>query len=328
MASIERRGPNQWRVRVRKTGYPLETKTFTSKAQAQRWVRLVESEMDRGLFVSRQAAEQTTLGELIERYREEITPTKKGAEDEAIRLKAMERHPIHRKSLAAVRSVDIAEYRDERLTSASPATVNKELTLLGQVIDIAIKEWGVYVPSNPVRLVRRPALPKARERRLTGDEEERLYQAINQGTRNPWIKPLTQFAIETAMRRGEMLSLSWHQVDLKQRVAHLLETKNGESRDVPLSETAIKILRNLPRSTEGSVFPLGKYSLRKAFDRAVTRADIEDLHFHDLRHEATSRLFEKGLNIMEVSAITGHKDLAMLKRYTHLRAEDLARKLA
>jgi integrase len=134
-------------------------------------------------------------------------------------------------------------------------------------------------------------------------------------------------AIETAMRRGELLALTWENIHLDRRIAFLPDTKNGDSRTVPLSTTAINLLRQLPRSVVGPVFPITANALKLCFRRACIRAGIEDLHFHDLRHEATSRLAEKLTNILELSAVTGHKDLRMLKRYYHPRAEELALKL-
>ena len=158
-------------------------------------------------------------------------------------------------------------------------------------------------------------------------EEARLLEACQQA-RNPWLLPIVQLALETAMRQGELIRLRWEHIDLNRRTAHLPDTKNGESRTVPLSTTAVRVLRALPRSLHGQVFPgVTTEAIKRAYIRAVRRAGIEDLRFHDLRHEATTRLFEKGLNIMEVASITGHKDLRMLRRYTHLKAEDLAIKL-
>ena len=130
------------------------------------------------------------------------------------------------------------------------------------------------------------------------------------------------------MRQGEIVHLRWEHIDLTRRTAHLPDTKNGEPRTVPLSRAAIETLRALPRSLHGDVFPgLTTEAIKRSFSRATRRAQIVDFRFHDLRHEATTRLFERGLNIMEVSSVTGHKDLRMLRRYTHLRAEDLAQKL-
>ena len=189
-----------------------------------------------------------------------------------------------------------------------------------------MREWGYALPCNPVSQIRKPAASKARKRRLENDEEKRLLDALAQ-SRSPWAKPLVIVAIETGMRRGESLSLRWENVHLAQSYVHLPDTKNGTARDVPLSTLAKKTLAELPRDISGLVFPIHFEALKSLWNRICRKLDIEDLRFHDLRHEATSRFFEKGLNVMEVAAITGHKDTKTLSRYTHLRAEDLSRKL-
>lgn len=177
--------------------------------------------------------------------------------------------------------------------------------------------------------VRRPPIANARSRRLVGDEEQRLLDGCDAG-RTPCFKSLVIVAIETAMRRGELLSLRWCDVDLEQRVAHLAMTKNGDTRSVPLSSRAIGAMLDL--RTERTVptdklFPLRPGSLEQTWMRLRERAGIENLHFHDLRHEGVSRLFERGLGIAEVGAISGHKEVRMLTRYCHLRAADLAERL-
>ena len=204
--------------------------------------------------------------------------------------------------------------------------------ILSHLFEVARKEWGIHV-RNPVRDIQVPSASEMRGRRLQAGErghdgeETRLLAACREA-RNPYLLPIVRLALETAMRQGELISLRWEHVDLNRRTVYLPDTKNGESRTVPLSMTAVGILRSLPRSIHGRVFPgLTTEAVKRAYARAVRRAGIKDLRFHDLRHEATSRLFEKGLNIMEVASITGHKDLRMLRRYTHLKAEDLARKL-
>jgi len=221
----------------------------------------------------------------------------------------------------------------------SGSSVNRELNLLSHAVNIARKEWGIHI-DNPIALIQRPKLNRSRDRRLSAQEELALFGElalvgrslggtyVPGGTQNSWLAPIVVLALETAMRRGELLSLQWRNVDLWKRTATLEDTKNGERRMVPLSTVARSTLDRLPRTIDGSVFPTTSDAIKRGFQRAVHRANIADLHFHDLRHEATSRLFERGLNIMEVAAITGHKSLAMLKRYTHLRAEDLAKKLA
>lgn len=326
MASFRKRGPYQWQAQIRKRGQPLQSKTFETRAAAETWARAIEVEMDKGVFVSRAEAETTTLKELLKRYLEEVTPHKKGAAPEANRIRAFMRHPLARRFVAGIRGVDIASYRDERLRVVSSGTVKRDLSILGHLFEVARREWGIQI-HNPVRDIKLPANGRPRDRRLLDDEEWKLIAACRKA-RNPWLLPIVQLAIETAMRRGELLSLRWKHIDLRRRTAHLPDTKNGESRTVPLSTTAADILDALPRGVRGEVFPgVTPEAVKLAYIRAVRRAGIENLTFHDLRHEATTRLFEKGLNIMEVASITGHKDLRMLRRYTHLRAQDLARKL-
>jgi integrase len=286
--------------------------------------------MDCGLFLDRSEAERNTLGDLIERYLLEVTPLKRGAAPEASRLKAIQRRTISKYKISALSGAHVARYRDERLHEVSSGTVNKELNLLRHVIEIARREWSVALPNNPVRMVRRPAPARARDRRLVGDEEKRLLVAcVN--ARNPFLLVIVQLALETAMRQSEIVGLEWRHIDLEKRVATLLTTKNGESRAVPLSSRATELLRSLYLAADSSrerVFPgVTAEAVKRAFIRACARAKIENFRFHDLRHEATSRLFELRLNPMEVASITGHKTLQMLMRYTHLRAEDLAQRL-
>lgn len=288
--------------------------------------------MDQGLFMSRAEAESTTLGELLERYLSEITPAKKGAGPESSRIRVLLRHPLSKRFVATIRGVDVARYRDQRLQKICPGTAKRDLVVLSHLFEVARKEWGVFV-HNPVRDIKLPAHGKARTRRLlssedgTDSEESRLLQSCRKA-RNPYLLPVVQLALETAMRQSELGNLRWENIDTKRCTALLPDTKNGESRTVPLSSAAVRVLRALPRSLHGEVFPgVTTEAIKRAYIRAVRRAKIEDLRFHDLRHEATTRLFEKGLNIMEVASITSHKDLRMLRRYTHLKAEDLAKKL-
>ena len=344
MASINRRG-NYWRVHVRRKGYPVVTSTFDAKADAEVWARRIESEMDRGTFVDRTEAEQNTLGDLFKRYAEKISPHKKGGDGEIQRLKKLGTDPIAQYKITALSSKVIADYRDRRLAGSAKrrpvtgSTVNRELTLIGHVLNIARKEWAIHMDGNPVSLIRRPRENRARTRRLSPSEEQRLMVELAPsprdehgrfeagGSRNDWALPIVIIAIETAMRRSEILSLRWSDVFLDDRYVRLHDTKNGEARDVPLSNRATATLAALPRDASGRVFPTTPDALKKVFVRACERAGIKNFHFHDLRHEATSRIAGRLDNILELSAVTGHKTVQMLKRYYHPRASDLARKL-
>jgi len=326
VATFEKRGPF-WRVKIRRAGLPAQTRTFDNKTKAQQWARNVESDIDKGIVVDRRVAERLSLAEILERYRYEVTPTKRGAADEDLRLKAMARRPFARIRMAALTSSHLAAYRDERLKVVSGATVNRELNVLSHAIETARREWDVYLPVNPCKLVRRPPQSRPRNRRFQGDEEQRLLVACRKA-RNVWLLHFVAIAIETGMRRSELLGLEWSNVNIERRIAYLPGTKNGDSRGVPLSSRAVAILGALPVSTNGRVFGgLTRDALKQSFKRAVRRAGISGLRFHHLRHEATSRFFEKGLNVMEVASVTGHKTLQMLKRYTHLSAGDLASRL-
>jgi len=324
MASfISRSGPGGkrvWQAHVRRRGYPPQVRTFDKKADAQAWAAGIESEMARRVFVSHAEAESTTLNDLLTRYEREIAPAKRGAQIERIRLAHFRKHPLARRSIASIRGVDIASWRDGRLKDVSPATVGREMNILGHVFETARKEWGLAI-TNPVRDIRRPSAPNARDRRLVGDEETRLLAAA--ATYSGEIGPIITWAIETAMRRGEIAAMRWEYMDRKSRVLLVPETKTGTPRRVPLSSRALAVLDGLVRRIDGRVWGMRPHSISQAFERVCSVAGIKGLTFHDLRHEATSRLFEKGLNPMQVAAITGHRTLQMLKRYTHLRAEDL-----
>jgi integrase len=329
MATI-RQLRGRWQAMVRRRGVAPRCKSFDKRADATRWALDIEAEAARsGWVADTRLAERTTLGELLTRYSAQISPLKRSALTEQSRIKAILRRPIVHRTLAKLTSADCATYRDERLKVVAPATVVRELNTVSHAIEVATREWGVWLPRNPVKMVRRPSVPQGRKRRLEEGEEERLLAACDRG-RTPLLKELIVLAIETGMRRGELLGLQWQHVNFAKRVAHLPLTKNGDSRDVPLSTRATAILVALAKHKQPNadlVFPMSGNSVRLAFEHLRVRAKLADFHFHDLRHEAITRLFERGLNIAEVSAISGHKELRMLQRYTHLRAADLVRRL-
>ena len=322
MATIDKQC-GAWRARVRRNGIS-RTKTFSKKSDAALWAVETERVINLGLPLGVDSG--ATLASILQRYSREVTPLKKGASIELLRIRVILRHKTTQTPLSHLNSTHIAQYRDDRLKLVAAGTVRRELGILSHALETARKEWDYYLPSNPVAGIRKPTEPKGRDRRLEGDEEQRILDACMRSTTHR-LFPLVCFAIETGMRRGEMLSLEWKDVHLNQGWVHLSDTKNGSPRDVPLSPKAKAILTDLPHDLSGRVFPVHFEALKGLWRRATRRAGIEDLHFHDLRHEATSRFFEKGLNVMEVATITGHKDLRMLQRYTHLRAEDLAVKL-
>lgn len=329
MATLRQYDNGRWQAIVRRTGHPMVSKVFASKADAERWSRLTESELDRGVFIDRTEAERTTIADLIDRYIVEVTPQKRSARKEKQRLCFL-KDRLGKLSPARLTSKHVAAFRDVRLREGrAGATVVKELNSLSHLIDTACKEWGIPMLANPVKLVRRPAVARGRDRRLTHAEYDALLAACRSSGAMQ-LEAIVVLAIETGMRLGELLGLEWSRVDLGSRVATLDLTKNGEARQVPLSSRAIDTLRSVPRNLNNPrVFWRWSRpdSFENAWRRVVLKARLSNLRFHDLRHEATSRLFEKGLGMMEVASVTGHKTLQMLKRYTHLKAEDLVARL-
>ena len=341
MATIRERGPYQWQAQILRKGHPPQYKTFNNKFDAEKWARSIEAEMDRGAFVSRKEAENTTLSEILERYEREILPQKKGISQVSSQIRFLKSR-LGNFSLSALTPSVLSKFRDVRSKEVGPQMLRHDLSLLSRVFNVATKEWGIHLPfGNPVRQIRMPPMPRHRDRRLHPGELERIVSA----SESLVLSNIVRFALETGMRRSELAGMTWNRVDIKKRTVTLLETKNGEKRIVPLSTEAVRILSELTQTIDGKVWGMAPDSITQAFIRSLSRARssyekeceetgmkldpvfLVDLTFHDLRHEATSRFFEKGFNVMEVSAITGHKTLQMLKRYTHLKAEDLAERL-
>lgn len=274
-----------------------------------------------------------SLSRALDRYLDTVSVHKRGYRQEFWRVGVIKRYPVAQKMMDEVTTVDIAAYRDERLAQVNPRTgkpisgdtVRLELALLSVLYNLAKVEWGTC-RANPVAGVRRPKSSPGRDRRLTSSEERRLSRYFQ--ARSAELYTIFHLALETGMRQGEILSLRWEHIDLQHGVAHLPVTKNGSVRDVPLSRRARQLLQQLPVQLSGPVFHYKSSGFKSAWRVALQSLKIENLHFHDLRHEAISRLFELGtLNVMEVAAISGHKSLNMLKRYTHLRAYQLVSKL-
>lgn len=334
MASYRKRG-NGWQFCVRKGKYknkPLY-KTFQKKALGERWAREIEAEIDAGAFKDTRKASKIYLHTLLARYARDIIPTRKASSHSAdrARIGTLSRL-LGDYTLGGLTSEDVIEYVDERLVEVVSDSIRKELQILADLIDTAHLIWKIYVPVNVVSEARRilkklRKLKKGnrRDRRLVEDEYERITTAEH--TRPTLINQVAAFAVETAMRRGELAAARREHVDRKTRTIRIPETKTDKARTIPLSSLAMRILDELPAQIDGTLFGMRPGSMSQAFRRMVGRLGIDDLTLHDLRHEATSRFFEKGLPIQEVAAITGHEDWRSLKRYTHPDPEQVGRKL-
>lgn len=401
-----------WFVRIRQNGYrPLQT-TFATREEANAFVMKVEEERSRGLFIDYTKAHNTSLAELLVRYLETEVPRKKSADLErykiegwledsgaqGVRLLQAHRERLRAKGerirsaafkmrkpstelawihkrLAEVTTTDVEDFINERLELVEPGTVDREIDILKSVFKVVLTVWDYPLAKNPMDAVRRPRYFNERDRRLTGDEEHRLLDALAQLDREraieerlaelanaalsaqsfssasarkkvlaavrqqllpiaqqscrivPYLETFYHFQVMTAARRGETLGLTWERIDFEAGTAFLPETKNGRSRKLSLRADLLQRLSELPREDE-HVFPVGVDMLVGAWNRACENAAIKDLRIHDLRHEAISRVAETGrFSLPELQQFSGHRDIRMLMRYSHLCASRLARKL-
>ena len=331
MASVRKHG-DKWQARVQRKDQPSVAKSFSSKSDALKWARSVESQLDLGVLAPKQTMPH--LMPMVERYVEEVTPLKKGKSQERYRANQFRKTKLAGMTIDKITGEVVAQYRDERLTEVSQNTVRLELAFLSVVFEQCRKEWGLAV-SNPVRQIRMPKPGKPRQRRLEVGEEEVLLKACKESGAH-YLQTFVILAVETAMRFGELAGVTWANVNFEKRTIYLPDTKNGSPRTVPLSTRALNAIQTQPRSIDGKLFSAKSGSIRSAFLIALSKAQgtqpdskefLRGLRFHDLRHEAVTRLFEKGLNPIEVGLVSGHKTLSMLQRYTHLRPSELLRKL-
>lgn len=331
MAYIGKRG-ERWRAEIERFGLKPIYKTFRTRQEAQQWARHIESHIDAGIYIDRTESQRTTLGEALDRYKVEIASQKSHPVQENNRINQWKRNPLAHRTLANLRGTDFAAYRDfRRAEGLAENTIRLELQLVNHLFEIARKEWGMEGLLNPLKNIRKPSGSQQRERRLAPGEYEALAAEMAMHS-NPYAAPSFQLAIETALRKSVLFSLEWSWVDLKGQVINIppslrLKANKGVPAFVPLSTTAVKILSAMPRSIDGRVFGTTPNAVVMIWKRSIKRLDIQNLRWHDLRHEAISRLFEKGLNPIEVRQISAHKNMNMLARYTHLTAGNLIAKL-
>lgn len=308
MAGVRKRG-NKYQARVRVKGQQPVEKSFHTRSDAEAWAKIIEAEMVRGVHIRRTDAERMSLVDALDKYETEVTSSKRGAEQERHRIRVWKADPLSKKSLASLRGVDFAKWRDGRLKGVKPATVRHDLEVISNLFNVARREWGMEGLVNPIEGIRLPKANNSRSRVFYPGEEALLMTALEPparkanghwgiGTGNALIKPFVLLALETAMRRSELLSLRWENVRLKDRVAYLPMTKNGQSRTVPLSTKAIEVMGTLTRKLYGEVFDgLTANAVKLGYIRAVKRARrdyiesggndprmLVDLRMHDLRH--------------------------------------------
>ncbi|MBB5447878.1 MULTISPECIES: site-specific integrase [unclassified Paraburkholderia] len=355
MAYISQRGA-YWRAEVRKRGHKPIYRTFDTKQQARDWAQRVEAEISLNIFVDRSEAERTTLGEALDRYAREIVPTKRYPSQELTRIARWKKNDLAWRPLAALRGVDFAKYRDARRAAGrAENTIRLELQVISHLFEIARKEWGFETLMNPLKNIRKPTGSRARDRRLLPGEFDALRTRLA-ASNNPWAAPAFELAVETSLRQGTLFNVRWEWVKIQDRMIEFPpEARGADNKGVParlpLTRRAADVLRALaalwqrdrfidpelcqlgpvnvdPDKLSGPVFGTSCNAVQLVWKRIVKSENgFPNLRWHDLRHEAASRLFEKGLHPLEVASVTGHRSMQMLKRYTHLNPADLLTKL-
>lgn len=320
MASFRKRG-DTWRAEIAVLGV-RESATFPTRQEARAWAADRETAIRAG---KRGGAARRPLREALVRFERDVSPTHRGRRWEALRLRRMGRDRIAAVLMSDLRPSDFADWRDRRLREVSPPSVAREFNLLRSVLEVARREWG-WLTDNPMRDVRRPASRPPRRRRVSPDEADRITLALGWDGASPpqnasqRVAVAFLFAIETAMRAGEIVDLTWDRVGEKS--VTLPRTKNGDQREVPLSSSARALLALLPHDGD-SVFMVSGALRDALFRRARDRAGIVGLRFHDTRAEAITRLSKK-LDIMELARAVGHRDIRSLMIYYAPTASEIA----
>ncbi len=326
MANIRRKN-NQFQVRLTVKGKSISA-TFPTREAATAWAVATRQELLLGKHADVERARRHTFGQLLDRYSEKITPTKRGQRQEMQRIRMLRAHPIAARIAGELTSMEFADLRDELSPGRKPNTVRLYLSLCQHVFHIAISEWGYSTMSNPLAGLRKPKVDNARDRRVSAAELDLIVAAI-QELRAPWFKWLFFFAILCPQRRGEILSTRWSDVDFDLRRLRIGLGKDGKPRYAPLSPDAIALLEHLPRSEDGRLFPLSANAVNMCWKGILKKTGIKDLHWHDLRHEGTSRYaLILGKDIFKLKVVSGHKDIRSLDRYVNHKAEDVAFELA
>jgi len=292
-----------------------KSKSFPTKRAAWAWIEKIESEDGESL-------PDKTFADLLDRYGENVSIYKKSHKRELNRIGVIKRDPLGKVKLADLDAPAISDWRDRRLKDTSAATVLRDWNLLNHACNLAVNEWH-WLKLNPMKTVKRPGPPPPRSRVISEDEIKAILYTCGTGTTTAQVGVVMLFALETAMRAGEICGLTWEHVHA--RHVHIPESKNGEQRDVPLSRKARELLEQ--QSKEDPVFSITTSQLDALWRKCRDRVMIEDLHFHDTRRTALTKLAKK-MPVLDLARISGHKDLRILMNvYYQPSIDDLADKM-
>ena len=324
MAHIRKRN-GKWIAEIRKKDFKKIQKTFLQKSNATNWAKEIEYQMDKNQYEDFSDSSKFTLGDLIKKYRDEITINKKGVQEEKYKLNLLLRNKISKCRLLEIKTNHIYDFKKEIMQNRKASTVNKYLHYIYTIWETAKYEWGMTLPArNPVSLVKREKVKTRIDRILTPQEYQSLINTSKKSNL-PYLADIIEFAYITAMRFGEITKLEVRDIDFQNKLAKLRDTKNGEDRIVPLNDRAIEIC--LRYRFRNKLFDIKRDRFRHYFEQACRKAEVKGFRFHDLRACAITNLFLRGWSIAEVSVVSGHKSWSELKRYTRIKPLQLVKKL-
>ena len=338
MASIKQYRGKTWRAIIDRVGFPRQSKTFQSKKDAEFWAAGIESKMGVGKFDKLQLkqASITTVKDIFERYRDEVAPNMKGVNEVGTIKRLIRDAPFMRLRVDRITHHDIRAWRDARALQVKPASVQREKNSISGVFSHAIEEWGAPLLENPCHLVSTlKGWDVRRDKRWSDADIKKFLKAAKWNeneipkTGRDYVGWAMLLAIETAMRIGELCLLTVADFYPKDLYVHLEDTKNGDKRDVPLSPKALKYFKHLcnGRKPDKKIIPINANTLGEYVLDVRRLCGLEHLVFHDTRHESATRLSKKFSNVLELSAVTGHRSLKSLQRYYHPVPSDLASKM-
>lgn len=321
MATIRNRN-GRWHVQVRRSGTKSVNRTFTLKSDALLWAREQERaiELD-GYEKPNKELLDDTLSDLLDRYEKEIACNKKSYPVERYYFDLIRRQPFAGLTLKNIQASDIQNWIYERNKTHQPASTVRVAGIIERVINIAIKNWDYPLAHNPMRKVMKPASTAKPILRLSPNTLQKLRSP---SSKIGWI---VLFALETGIRRSEIANLKWSDINLTEQLVYVSKTKNGYARHVPLSSRSIEAIQHMNVNNE-YVFGMSSNAIRLAWQRLKNLQQIDGVRFHDLRHEAISRMFERGLTMAEVAMLSGHRTVSQLFRYAHADIQKVREKLA
>jgi integrase len=325
MATIRRRN-NKWQVIIRKDNFKITYKTFSLKEDAVRWARETEVKIERGLYQDLTLSKTTKLKDVLAQYRDRVSVNKKGHDQERYKINKIIRSDIADKTLSQLTPLILFEFIEQQKKLYTASTINKSITIINLALNFAERFLGVSLNKNPFKFIKR-----LKESQFVGQviepHEEELLLKHAESSKLYWLKTAIILGIDCGLRRGEIFKLKAEDINYKNNTAVLKDTKNGETREIGISSRAIQDLKKLPVSIDGKLFPCKRLDTFTFYYKQLQRWSGVNKRFHDTRHTFASRKATSGWSITEIAAQGGWKQLQVLKRYTHIKAEYLAKKM-